>query len=192
MPGVTTDDVAFTSDILDKVEAEYCIDTQRIFGTGKSQGGNMVDILACHNAMSKRVAAYAPVSGSFYVKDFGDVCRPDTVNTGPCDPGRKNIPIISFHGKADATISYYGGDRRGACLPSIPHWAQVWAERDGLGADNTTSRLAGADNNDAVVYRWGAGDAKGMVTHVMDGDVSPKRTAGLSLLLRVVLFPYVY
>ncbi|KUI64826.1 Feruloyl esterase B [Cytospora mali] len=170
VPGVTTDDIGFTSSILDELEARYCIDTDRIFATGKSQGGGFVGVLACDEALSRRIAAFSPVSGAFYISDYGDVCDPETVSVEPCNPGRDDIPILNFHGKADKTIKYDGGTRRGACLPAIPHWVQTWAERDGLGLDNETSNLPlAAEDSTAVRYEFGNGTARGLVTHVMDG-----------------------
>lgn len=172
-----TDDVGFTSSILDEVEARYCIDTDRIYATGKSQGGGFVGVLACDEEMSTRIAAFSPVSGAFYVSDYGDVCDPETVPIEPCSPGRSDIPILDFHGLDDETINYYGGKRKGGCLPTIPHWVQTWAEQDGLGLHNETSNVPGADENStAVRYEFGNGTAKGLVTHIMDGVVSRRRT----------------
>lgn len=54
-PGIETDDLGFTSDILDDVQAQYCIDSDRIFATGKSQGGGFVGVLACDEDLSKRI-----------------------------------------------------------------------------------------------------------------------------------------
>lgn len=173
MPDVDTDDVGFTSSILDELETQYCVDTDRIYATGKSQGGGLVGVLACDEDMSQRIAAFAPVSGSFYISDFGDVCEPETVPIGPCSPGRDDVPVLAFHGLVDDTIAYYGGPRRGACLPSIPYWVRTWAERDGLGPENETSAVPGAlDGSSAVRYEFGEGVQKGLVTHIMDGTVS--------------------
>ncbi|KAJ0116507.1 hypothetical protein J7T55_007487 [Diaporthe amygdali] len=170
VPDVDTDDVGFTGDILDELEAQYCIDTDRIYATGKSQGGGFVGVLACDEDMSQRIAAFSPVSGAFYISDFGDECEPETVAIEPCSPGRDNVPILDFHGLADDTIKYYGGERKGGCLPTIPHWVQTWAERDGLGPENVTSAVPGApSDSSAVRYEFGEGSQQGLVTHIMDG-----------------------
>ncbi|POS72377.1 hypothetical protein DHEL01_v209228 [Diaporthe helianthi] len=170
VPGVETDDVDFTNSILDELEAQYCIDTERVFATGKSQGGGLVGVLACDEDMSRRIAAFAPVSGAYYVSEFGDVCEPETVPIEPCSPGRDDVPVLVFHGLADGTIAYYGGPRRGACLPSIPYWTRTWAERNGLGAENKTSAVPGAlEGSSAVRYEFGEGSQEGLVTHIMDG-----------------------
>lgn len=178
-PNVTTNDVAFTAAILDELEGQYCVDTNRIYATGKSQGGGMVGVLACDSEMSRRIAAFSPVSGAFYQTDFGSVCDADTVDIA-CDPGRSNVPMLNFHGLADDTIAYYGGSRRGGCLPSIPHYCRVWAEQDELPLVNMTSSVPGAlPNSTAVRYEWGAGTTQGLVTHIMDGTVSDLRVLDL-------------
>lgn len=175
-PNVTTDDIVFTSEILDQLESRYCIDTNRIYATGKSQGGGFVGVLACDAQMSRRIAAFAPVSGAFYQTEYGASCDPGTVAAlAPCSPGRGDVPVLDFHGLKDATIAYRGGMRRGACLPAIPHWCQTWAERDGLSLVNTSSRVPGAlGGSTAVRYEWGEGAQQGLVTHIMDGVVSTR------------------
>lgn len=175
MPDVDTDDVGFTRSILDELESQYCIDTDRIYATGKSQGGGFVGVLACNEGLSQRIAAFAPVSGAFYISDFGDECDPETVPI-ECDSGREDIPILDFHGLADDTIAYYGGPRKGGCLPAIPYWVQTWAENDGLGLENASSTVPGAPSDStAVRYEFGDGSQKGLVTHIMDGTVSVAR-----------------
>lgn len=170
MPGVETDDVGFTSQLLDAVEAQYCVDTRRVYATGKSQGGGFVGVLACDAALSTRIAAFAPVSGGYYITDYGDTCEPATVAIEPCNPGRTTVPILEFHGLNDTTVPYLGGVRRKACLPAIPHWVQTWAGRDGLATSNVSSAVAGAlDGSSAVMYEFGQGAQQGLVTHIMSG-----------------------
>lgn len=178
VPGVTTDDTGFTTRILNELEERYCIDTNRIYATGKSQGGGFVGKLACDATLSKRIAAFAPVSGAHYVSDYGSTCDPWTVVIQPCNPGRTNIPILNFHGLNDSTIRYWGGERKDGCLPAIPHWTQTWARRDGLELTNTSSSVPGASSgSSAVMYEFGSGWQKGMVTHIMDGTVSAAEIA---------------
>ncbi|KAJ4423612.1 hypothetical protein N0V82_001780 [Gnomoniopsis sp. IMI 355080] len=167
-PGVTSDDIGFTKKILDQVGGQYCVDDERIYATGKSQGGGMAGLLAADPELSTMIAAFAPVAGAFYVSEDAK-CRPDTVNISS-DPGRPDIPILEFHGGADDVIPYDGGADRGDCLPAIPHWVQSWAQSNGLDPDtNTTSKVKGATNNQATVFQFGTGDSLGMVTHIMVG-----------------------
>ncbi|KAJ4395873.1 hypothetical protein N0V93_000087 [Gnomoniopsis smithogilvyi] len=168
-PGVTSDDIGFTKKILDQVGKQYCVDEQRIYATGKSQGGGMAGLLAADPDLSTMIAAFAPVAGAFYVSEDAK-CRPDTVNISS-DPGRPDIPILELHGEADDVIPYDGGADRGDCLPAIPHWIQSWAQSNGLDPDtNTTSKVKGATNNKATVFQFGTGNSLGMVTHIMVGE----------------------
>jgi len=110
----SADDVLFTADLLDQLEARLCVDRARIYAAGKSNGGGFVGLLACR--MADRFAAFAPVSGAFYAEG------------GACNPTRP-VPIIDFHGGADTTIPYAGDPAKG--LPGIPDWLAGWAGRDG-------------------------------------------------------------
>ena len=75
--------------------------------------------------------------------------------------------MIEFHGATDTTIAYEGGLRKNECLPSIPHFIQEWAVRDGLSLVNTTSNLT----RDTLLYSYGKGIEEGLVTHVFDTDI---------------------
>lgn len=124
----------------------------------------MVGMLACDQSLSTRIAAFAPVSGAFYVMPEGD-CEPDSVNL-PCSAGRSDIPILEFHGGSDSVIPYNGDDtKRDACLPSIPHWVQTWAKRNNLGTSNRSTSITKA----ATWQRFGTGSSLGLVSHVYDG-----------------------
>ncbi|KAK6953800.1 hypothetical protein Daesc_003762 [Daldinia eschscholtzii] len=164
-PDSTSDDIGFTADVLEAVSKEICVDEKRIYATGKSQGGGFVGRLACDAGLSKRIAAFAPVSGAYYIKEI-DVkadCHPESVKV-PCDAGRSNIPILAFHGGADATINYNGGFRSGACLPAISSWAKQWAARDHLDQTPANTTITGAQNGVKMSY------GGGLVSLVYDGD----------------------
>ncbi|KAK5994242.1 Feruloyl esterase B [Cladobotryum mycophilum] len=111
VPDVTANDIQFTTDILDYVQSQYCIDTTRIFATGKSDGGGFCNVLACDPTLSSRIAAFAPVSGAFYIDS--SLCMPSKVDI-PCKNSRSNIPFLEFHGGNDSTIPYKGGPDRGS------------------------------------------------------------------------------
>jgi poly(3-hydroxybutyrate) depolymerase len=118
---------------LDRIEKQFCIDTNRIYATGKSQGGGFVGRLACDNDMSKRFAAFAPVSGAYYNSSITTSSDCNALKMPiECNPGRSDIPIMAFHGGADPRIPYFGGfsTEKKACLPDIRYWAKQWAKRD--------------------------------------------------------------
>lgn len=91
----TVDDVAFTAALIDTLQTNYHIDTQRVFATGFSMGGFFCHRLACE--MSNRIAAIASCSGTMQ----------SSTATG-CHPGR-HIPVMHIHGSGDTQIGYNGG-----------------------------------------------------------------------------------
>ena len=67
-PSAQTNDVAFVTSLIGSLTAstEYGIDSSRIYATGKSGGGGLLNILACDPYLSSTIAAFAAVSGAFY------------------------------------------------------------------------------------------------------------------------------
>jgi poly(3-hydroxybutyrate) depolymerase len=143
-PGV--DDVAYTNDLLDTLESELCVDTRRVYATGKSNGAGFTGILACE--LSDRIAAIAPVAAAFYGTGHPD-CAP-----------RRPVPVIEMHGTADATIPYDGDADRG--LPAIRDWTDAWVERNACATGPDLEQTA----DDVTTYRWTDCAAGAEVTHV--------------------------
>lgn len=85
----------------------------------------------------------------------------------PCSPARQDVPVLAFHGGNDTTIAYLGGERKDACLPTIPHFIREWAERDHLGESNSTSPLAA----DTVIYSFGHGIRSGLVKLIYESNI---------------------
>jgi poly(3-hydroxybutyrate) depolymerase len=145
-PGV--DDVAFTADLLAAIEADHCIDTTRVYATGKSNGGGLAALLACR--LPGTFAAVAPVAPALYPG-----ARAGCAEAPP-------TPILEIHGVADVTIPYAGDADRD--LPAIPEWVQSWADHNGC----TTSRTR--TNRDVATTRWAGCDQGADVQHVaVDG-----------------------
>jgi polyhydroxybutyrate depolymerase len=103
------DDVGFVRDLIDKLEAELCIDPSRVFSTGLSMGGMLSSRLACN--LSDRIAAIGPVSG-LYFPPFSE----ESANEPGCTSTRP-VPIAAFHGTDDPIIPFKGG------LPSLPQFS---------------------------------------------------------------------
>ncbi|KAG9669733.1 carbohydrate esterase family 1 protein, partial [Aureobasidium melanogenum] len=165
--GGNYDDLGFTSDLLDYISTNYCIDTSRMLAAGFSNGGGFVGTLACDPTLSTRFSTFAANSGAEYTNTTG-TCNPpsvltNTITQSVCSPGRSNLPMLEFHGDADGTIPYPGGPRRGYCLPAVPHWVTDWALRDGLSNSNVTTSLA---SGNVTKYEFGASKGvQGLVTH---------------------------
>lgn len=58
------DDGLYVSDVLNALQAGYCVDPARIAATGISNGGSMAGYLAC--VLAGRIADFAPVEGVFF------------------------------------------------------------------------------------------------------------------------------
>jgi poly(3-hydroxybutyrate) depolymerase len=161
-PAAKTDDVGFTLDMINSISDQYCIDPDRIYASGQSNGGGFsANILACDPVASRRIAAFAGVSGAYYQGTSDANCNANTVVIN-CNPGRKNVPIIEFHGQKDDTIPYNGGKRRNRCLPNIPHFMRAWANRNGYGVNAAETSLY---NGHVKKSEWGTGNLKGVNTH---------------------------
>jgi len=142
-------DLTFLGKVLDATERQLCIDTNRVYVTGLSNGAFMTSAMACQ--YSNRIAAVAPVAGVRNIKG--------------CKPTRP-VPIVAFHGTADGFVSYDGGlGQKALDLPapdgsgkklrdtltpaqinaqrnpndSIPNIMGAWAKRNGCkGGDTET------------------------------------------------------
>ena len=130
----STNDTLFVTEVLDEIEATYCIDKTRIFATGISNGGSMVNRLAGHPVMSTRIAAFAIVAAAIY-----------PAYDEPCRPGRLPIPMWEWHGGSDDQIFYHGGlnnQERGETIP-VPEFMQDWAKINGCKdpAVNKTTKM---------------------------------------------------
>jgi polyhydroxybutyrate depolymerase len=124
LSGFGPDDVAFISDLLDTLETELCIDADRIYSAGMSNGGAMSLRLACD--LSDRIAAVASVTGTFLP---------------PNCPQARDVPVIAFHGTDDAVVPFEGGPlgaglgaRYGLSSPPIEETVAGWAERNDCSA----------------------------------------------------------
>jgi polyhydroxybutyrate depolymerase len=107
------DDVAFANDLLDKLETELCIDPDRIFVAGYSNGGAMAQRVAC--AAPDRIAALATVAGVY------TECK-------------AQVPWLAFHGTDDTRVPFDGGtNAEGTSLQPVRRVVSDWA-RD-LGCD---------------------------------------------------------
>ncbi|MBL4637169.1 MAG: hypothetical protein JKY56_25165 [Kofleriaceae bacterium] len=104
------DDVAFTSAIIDAVAESACIDREKVYAVGYSNGGFLAHRLACE--LSDKLAGVASVAGVMGIDD--------------CTPSRA-IPLLQLHGSSDITVPYGGSLLLG--YPSVDQTMEDWAER---------------------------------------------------------------
>ncbi|KAL1692014.1 Alpha/Beta hydrolase protein [Schizophyllum commune] len=150
-------DIEFTMQILDDLEANLCVDSSRIYASGKSNGGGFVNLLACTPEATARIAAFAMSSPALYPGTRPDTCAPD-----------RQVPILIAHGTSDGTIPY-GGRRWGTPyeVPNIDDFAKGWASRNGLVADNFGTAEPFARTQ---LWAWGGEGARDRVERLkVDG-----------------------
>ncbi|MAT40283.1 MAG: hypothetical protein CL946_11845 [Ectothiorhodospiraceae bacterium] len=104
------DDIAFIEKLLDVLESEYKIDSERIYLSGFSNGGFLASRIACEN--NERFAAIA-LAGSTL----------DVVQFHTCSPTRP-IPILVLTGNIDPLVPYEGGAMNGN-VPDIVSSMQI-------------------------------------------------------------------
>jgi len=117
------DDVAFVDQLLDTLEAELCVDHDRVYSAGLSNGAMISVRLAC--SLQERIAAVALVAGAYYPP-----FSPDLLAEPGCDPTRP-VPVVAFHGTADDAIPFEGGQIEGFPVATrhiedevVPDWAE--------------------------------------------------------------------
>ena len=108
------DEAAFVAAILDELAAHLCIDTNRVYATGISNGGALALQLAC--TLGDRITAVAAVA-AFPIY----IC-----------PNPKPTPTLIFHGVDDLFVPYGGDAAEG--LPPIEQMAGDIAIRNGCTA----------------------------------------------------------
>jgi polyhydroxybutyrate depolymerase len=118
------DDERFVSDVLAKLGADLCLDQDRIFSVGFSDGAAMSRVLACD--LADRFAA------------IGVVASPSV----PCVAA---VPMIAFHGTADPLVPFEGGVvpaavGGGGTFPPVRRSVSEWARALGCDGLPTISR----------------------------------------------------
>ena len=103
------DDEGFIRALVAQMQKDACIDPQRVYATGLSNGGAMSHLLACNAA--DLFAASAPVS-------MGN-------GTRPCQPSRP-ISVVMTRGTRDTLVAFNGG-----LFPSAQEDFEQWAALDG-------------------------------------------------------------
>jgi polyhydroxybutyrate depolymerase len=142
-------DVKFISDLIEKLEAAYNIDPNRIYADGMSNGGGMAFALSCK--LSDRIAA------------IGAVAAAQGLRWNECGNPRP-VPTIAFHGTADTFAPYQGGSSPVSPdpFPDIRDWTARVARRNRCSGDPVEARITASvrrlaymncpNNADVVLY----------------------------------------
>jgi polyhydroxybutyrate depolymerase len=120
------DDVAFARALVEQISTEQCVDPQRVYATGMSNGGHMAHTLGCEAA--DVFAAVASVTGVL------------GLDPASCTPSRP-ISVLDFHGTGDLIVPYDGG---GPGYPAVPEMMAGWAARNGCTGASESTLVMGA------------------------------------------------
>jgi polyhydroxybutyrate depolymerase len=126
------DDVGFISDLIDHLIKEYNVDSKRIYATGISNGGLMVNRLACE--LADKIAAIATVAPA---------ALPDS-----CTPARP-ISVLNIHGTGDPCNPFDGSLPTGVCskvdyVRMPPHETVArWKSINGCSETGLTEKMGG-------------------------------------------------
>ncbi|MET1039052.1 MAG: PHB depolymerase family esterase [Aeromicrobium sp.] len=105
-------DLAFVHRLARHVQRTGCIDADKMFAAGFSNGSALTLALACDG--STAFAAYAAVAGPYY--------EPECDEAPPAS-------IIYFHGTADTTVPFSGAETVIGRLPPVNDTMSKWATR---------------------------------------------------------------
>ncbi len=133
------DDTRFLEVLIDDLLSKYPINPHKIFATGASAGGMMIQAFACY---SELFAGIAPVMGSM-TRNYAEERKP-----------KKNIPVLIMHGTADPVVPYDGGEtnagpgRRPVFL-SAEENTEWWAKQYGCGSETVMLQLPDTKTDDS-------------------------------------------
>lgn len=165
-------DLAFAGELFDEVGETLCVDENRFYVTGLSNGAFMTSAIACE--YSDRIAAVAPVAGIRAIDD--------------CDSSEA-VPVVAFHGTADEFVAFDGGlgeaaldlpapdgsgqtlrdidveDSAEAQRPSVPEATARWAERNDCDPEPTETTIA----TDVTLIEYNCPGAPVQLYRITDG-----------------------
>ena len=160
-------DIAFVKQILETLPSQYCIDTNRIFAVGMSNGGAFAAIVSCR--LGDAFEAVASVSGAHY---------------SSCKSEQRVTSLLSLHSTEDINVPFNGDGARG--LPAITSWMQSQVDSRGcknespILSDGSTSTYAWSDCTDGAAVRFVVlqGQPHGWVFMPQAARKSAETTAG--------------
>lgn len=120
-----TDDFAFTRTVVEQVSEKLCIDSDKIWSSGFSNGAMMAEVLACK--MNDVFRATASVSGVVELQpgNEGGLKTCDTAVTN----STKRTSVLNVHGDLDPLVPWQSDPFAG--FPSIPADFSAWGKRSG-------------------------------------------------------------
>ena len=119
------DDNAYIMGIIERMKAEYNVNSNRVYLVGHSNGGFMSYQLAYNN--SESIAAIVSLAGASHADK-----RESPENA---------VHVLQIHGTDDSTIRYEGGDIQGNDYPGANESVSQWAEYNQCSAEGADREL---------------------------------------------------
>lgn len=141
------DDVAFLTEVADRVLKDFPADRSRVYVTGISNGAMMSNTLACLAA--GRFAAAAPVAGAV-PENLAPLCRP-----------ARPVPLLIISGTEDSLVHWGGGEvtgpfgkRKFGRTLSVEAGRDLWLEKNSC--DRAAVKIIKFDNlkDDGTAVTW--------------------------------------
>lgn len=132
------DDVKFLTKLIDKVSKEYSIDSDRVYVAGISNGGFMVQTLACET--SGKFTAFASVISSL-PENLSNKCFK-----------KRNTPMLLMNGTQDNYVPYNGGEMpkftKGGTIESTPNTIEFWKNMNQITEQPQIESIDNIDKSD--------------------------------------------
>ncbi len=145
------DDIGFVEAMIDSIAAEYTINLDRVYATGKSLGGFFSIHLA--GQLSEKIAAVASVSGTM------------TQGTYDASAPTRPTPVMQIHGTDDSLVPYDGNP----FYLSVDEVLDYWISYNNGNTNPIVTQLPDIDTTDGTTverYVYNNGDNGVTVEHL--------------------------
>lgn len=112
-----SEDAAFVDQVLNEIDEFACLDTNRVFAMGFSNGSVFAQKYACRPG--SKITAVAGISGPLAA---------DSCSSGP-------VPLIYFHGTSDQVVPFSGGPTSIGDLAGVHESLSTWASLNGCSSN---------------------------------------------------------
>ncbi|MBW4469000.1 MAG: hypothetical protein KME45_01190 [Stenomitos rutilans HA7619-LM2] len=163
------DDVGFVPALIDHIKRIRAIDSRRVYAAGVSNGGFLVQRLACESSF--QIAAFASVVATL----------PSQLQ-GSCNP-QVPTPILMINGTDDRKVPWQGGNLSYGSILSVPGTIEFWQRHNSCPSSAQVKQLTGGRVEVARYANCQGGSEVELVTLKGVGHVWPRGGSGPSQLL---------
>lgn len=163
------DDVSFTTALIDHLTQVKAVDKRRIYVAGVSNGGFLVQRLACEK--NSQIAAFASVAATF-PGDLQAICHPS-----------KPVSLLMINGTDDRKVPWNGGSPFGWYFLSVPDTVNFWRQQNDCTAASPLKQLPSSRVEIARYTSCRGGSEVELVTLKGAGHVWPRGGSGPSQLV---------